>query len=101
MTAGLSVVASDLPELKKVIESEKIGLTFEAGSAESIANAINTLASDPERVTKMRAKARSAAQRRHNWTVEEKKLVSAYEHIPTPKGFSRIWKIQHAARQYL
>jgi len=101
MTAGLSVVASDLPELKKVIESEKIGLTFEAGSAESIAKAINTLASDPERVTKMRAKARSAAQRRHNWTVEEKKLVTAYEHIPAPKGLSRIWKIQHAVRQYL
>ena len=101
MTAGLAVVASDLPELKKVIESEKIGLTFEAGSAESIANAINSLAADAERVTKMRTDARTAAQRRHNWSVEEKKLVEAYQYLPAPKGLSRIWKIQHAIRQYL
>ena len=101
MTAGLAVVASDLPELKKVIESEKIGLTFEAGSAESIAKAINSLAADADRVTKMRTDARTAAQRRHNWSVEEKKLVEAYQYLPAPKGLSRIWKIQHAIRQYL
>jgi glycogen synthase len=93
MAAGTAVVASDLPELAHVINTENIGLVFEPGQSAEIAKVINELAADPQRVTQMRKRALVAARERHNWSVEEQELLKVYTSLNRPSLKDRALKV--------
>ena len=99
MAAGTAIVASDLPELANVINTEDIGLVFEPGHSVEIARVINELAADPQRVTQMRKRALVAARERHNWSVEEQELLKVYTSLNRPSLKDRALKVGSFARQ--
>ena len=81
LSAGVAIAASNLPELRRVITEEDVGALFDPDAPESIADAINTLARDPDRVYEMRRRAVQAAAERHNWSVEAPKLLDVYKEL--------------------
>ncbi len=48
LAAGLPVLVSDRPGLRKLIETYDCGITADESSPESIAHAVNTLLGDPD-----------------------------------------------------
>lgn len=83
LMAGLPVVASDLPEIRRVIESgaPPVGELFDPTSPESIAAAVRRVLDDPERYDARRREARRLALERFNWQVEEQRLLRRYREL--------------------
>ena len=82
LMGGLPVVASDLPEIRRVVTAgqPQVGELFDPRSAESIAHAIRTVIDDP-RYLQRRTEARRLAEERLNWSTEERKLVELYARL--------------------
>lgn len=78
IAAGIPIVASDLPELRRVVAGEQIGELCDPTDPKSIAAAIRRILDDPEKATNYRTNAQRAAET-YNWDVEKKKLVALYE----------------------
>jgi glycogen(starch) synthase len=93
LAAGLAIVASDLPELARIIHDEAVGQVFAPGKSADIARVINDLAANPATVTAMRKRAFQAAQTRQNWAIEEIKLLALYASITRPTWTDRWHKI--------
>lgn len=83
LMAGLPVVASDLPELRRVVREgvPPVGEVFDPRSPESLAAAITRVVSDRETYEQRRQEARRLALERFNWTVEERQLLELYEKL--------------------
>jgi glycosyltransferase involved in cell wall biosynthesis len=80
MSAGLPVVGSSFPELRKIIESYHLGRTFDPDDPEDIAKAINDVLSDSGRYEQMKRNAIEAAKI-FNWENESKKLLAFYRSL--------------------
>src|SRR3972149_3973861 len=78
MMAGIPMVVSDFPELKK-FAALGAGLTFDPESPNSIATTINKVFSG--NLVGMKEKARSLAEESYNWEVESKKLLQVYSSL--------------------
>jgi len=74
--AGLPIVASDLPFLRKVVLGNDIGALFDAREPQSIANALNKSTRDPT-FRRQRSNLASVAAK-YSWEIESKKLLKAY-----------------------
>ena len=74
--AGLPVVASNIPFMRKVILENDIGALFDAREPRSIATAINLSTRDYV-LRRQRANLASVAAK-YNWNIESKKLLQAY-----------------------
>lgn len=79
LMGGLPVVASDLPEIRRVLSlgQPQVGELFDPRSAESIARAVTTVIDDP-RYQERRIEARRLAEQFFNWRIEERKLLALY-----------------------
>lgn len=77
MLAGLPIAASDLPDLKRFVEGERVGVLFDPFSPEDIARATVELWRDPEREERAR-RAHEACRVRYNWEVEGRTLLDCY-----------------------
>jgi len=77
--AGVPVVASDLPFLRKVIIGEDIGLTFDPYDPKDIASTINKVTRERE-LTRLRQNVRKAAEK-WCWEREEPKLLQIYDRL--------------------
>lgn len=77
MMAGLPVAASDLPELRRVVEETNCGLLFDPSDPDDIANVLNTMISDCKLIEQMRHSALKHAHK-YSWEEEAKKLLSIY-----------------------
>jgi glycosyltransferase involved in cell wall biosynthesis len=75
--AGLPIVASDLPYLRKVIVEDGLGLVARLDSPESYAEAINKVLSEHDYAASMRANLRRAAPQ-YTWAAQAAKLVEGY-----------------------
>lgn len=80
LAAGLPVVGSNFPELKRVIEDHKVGVTFDPESPHDIARAIDYVLADRNRYEEMRRNTLEAA-RIYNWQNESLKLIALYGNI--------------------
>ena len=80
IAAGIPVVASDLPELRLVIEEFQVGCTFNPDDPKDIARAITWVLEDEQRLAKLKENARKAAAVL-NWENEEKKLLELYRKL--------------------
>jgi len=78
--AGLPVIASNYPDMGKFVTENKMGITCDPESAESISAAINTLVSDPQLREKFAEGAR-IARTKFNWANEQKKLLKIYSQL--------------------
>ena len=78
--AGLPVVASQLPEIGKVVREHDLGLLVSEGNTEALANAIHELVRDPALRERYRANAERAAQSL-NWEAQEQSLVELYSRV--------------------
>ena len=79
MMAGLAILGSDLPELRRIIVGHNLGGLFNPEDSKDIARAINELIDDEARLQKMKHNSYQAARDLYNWEREEKKLLGAYD----------------------
>jgi glycosyltransferase involved in cell wall biosynthesis len=80
MMSGLPVVATDLPEIRKIINRNDFGLLVKSGNIEELANALRTLLGNDELRRTLGDNARKAASE-INWDSQANKLVSLYEDV--------------------
>lgn len=78
--AGVPVLSSDLPELRKVINEYDIGVISPSHKPEEIAQAIKNLFEDTAAYTRMKANTVNAAQEL-NWDNEKKVLIDIYSQL--------------------
>ncbi len=75
--AGIPVVSSDFPEMKKVVIGENIGLVFNPEDPKSIANSVNRLLENDSFRQEM-AKNSVQSSKKYNWGIESAKLQRLY-----------------------
>lgn len=78
LNAGLPVVASDFPEMRRVIEEFSVGGVFDPENPSDIARAIKDIKENPEAARQMRANTVNAAGKFH-WGNEAEKLLNIYK----------------------
>ena len=82
--AGLPVISSNLPELRKLVTSYKFGLLVEAGNKQALKNAIQTLAKNKRYREELGQKA-SSAKSALSWERQEAKLIAMYSELSAIK----------------
>lgn len=80
LIAGIPVVTSDFPELKRITEEHNLGKTCNPEEPRDIAAAINWVLGDKQRYQQLRANATKAAKL-FNWEIEAKKLLEIYHRL--------------------
>jgi glycosyltransferase involved in cell wall biosynthesis len=81
--AGLPVVVSDFPELRRIVETYDAGVTCDPDDPRSIAAAIVSVTREAAVYERLRAGARQAA-RLFTWEQEAKKLTELYAQLSRP-----------------
>ncbi len=79
LMGGIAIAASDLPEIRKVIDSSSAGRFFDPLDPKDIARAINEIIEDEDKLEEMKKNARQTALTKYNWEIESRKLVELYE----------------------
>jgi glycosyltransferase involved in cell wall biosynthesis len=78
--SGIPIVASDFPEIRKVVEKHQIGVLIDPSSLEDIVEKIESLVKDPGQLKRLKENTlRSAVGL--GWEEEEQKLVELYGRI--------------------
>lgn len=77
--AGVPVIASDFPEVRKIVAAHGVGLLVEPHDATAIAKAANTLLNDTPLWYSMREQC-SKARQVLNWEQEEQRFLLLYGH---------------------
>jgi glycosyltransferase involved in cell wall biosynthesis len=97
LAAGVPVVTSDFPEMRRIVRTEGVGETCDPLAPTSIAASVRSLLerSSDEREA-MRTRCRQAAERRYSWEHEALKLLDVYAGLSSIQGSARS---RHAARQ--
>ncbi|WP_117173763.1 glycosyltransferase family 4 protein [Rhodoferax lacus] len=78
IAAGLPILATDLPEIRRLVEGQQIGLVGNTSSAQALAVLMDDVFSDKQRFGSWKARM-SVVRQRICWEQEEKKLVELYE----------------------
>ncbi len=78
ISAGLPVIASNFPEMQKIITQYALGCTFDPSQPKDIARAAREVLSNRERLHQMRENTWAASQM-YNWENESKKLLALYQ----------------------
>jgi glycosyltransferase involved in cell wall biosynthesis len=81
MAAGIPVIASDFPLWRSIVGSADCGLLVDPLDVKSIAAAIESLISNPERGQAMGQRGRQAVEEHFNWANEEQTLLSFYSQL--------------------
>ncbi|MBF0752842.1 glycosyltransferase [Jeotgalicoccus nanhaiensis] len=80
LMAHVPVIGSDLPEIKKVIEEEKIGLTVEESNTIELQQAIQELIDDEDKRNCLKENTQRA-KNKYNWDNEKQVLNNIYYEI--------------------
>ncbi|MCO8150756.1 glycosyltransferase [Bacillus subtilis] len=75
--AGVPVIGCDFPEIKKVIQGEKVGLVVDSHDHLSIAKGVNTLLENADLHYEFHKNC-DKAKRKYNWETEKSQLLSLY-----------------------
>lgn len=78
MAAGLPIVGSNFPEVKRFVNGYKVGVTCNPSDPRAIADGVEYILAKPGRLEEMKQNALEAAKTL-NWEVESMKLVKLYE----------------------
>ena len=77
VAAGIPILASDLPEIRRLVVGQHIGMVGDMGSAQLLAFLIDGFFADPQRLRTWQDNL-SIARKTICWESEEKKLVQIY-----------------------
>ncbi len=80
LAAGVPVVASNFPEIKKVVEEFDAGVLIDPHKPENIAEGINLVLADESRRKTMAENAKRASLK-YNWKNEQVKLIKMYQDL--------------------
>jgi len=80
ISAGIPVIASNLPETGKIIKENKCGVIINKVTPEDISNAISELRNNPVLLSELRRNAVSASEKL-NWETESEKVKEFYNKI--------------------
>lgn len=83
MCAGIPVIASNFPLWREIIAKNDCGLLVDPLNPAAIAEAIDTLITNPDMAKRLGENGRRAVEERYNWGIEEQKLLAFYERILT------------------
>jgi glycosyltransferase involved in cell wall biosynthesis len=78
IAAGLPILATDLPEIRRIVEGHGIGLVGDTSSPRKLAALMDDFFSDTQRLAAWKARA-AVARQSICWEQEEKKLAEIYE----------------------
>jgi len=78
MSAGLPVIASDLPLWRRFIEEHGCGVCVDPLDPAAIAGAIRRLVDDSAEAERMGERGRDAVRRLYSWESEARKLLDLY-----------------------
>jgi glycosyltransferase involved in cell wall biosynthesis len=81
MAAGLPVVATDLPRLRKTIEAHCCGICVPPRDVDATTRAIERLLDHPAEAAEMGRRGREAAMKFFSWESEERTLLEFYRRI--------------------
>jgi glycosyltransferase involved in cell wall biosynthesis len=87
MEAGVPMIVSDFPEMRRIVTETGAGIARDTSSAASLAAAIKELLDEPteQRLARRRA-ARAAAEATYNWAVQSRQLLGIYERLGQKYG---------------
>ena len=77
INSNIPIIASDLPELRRIILEYEIGYLFDPNQPQSIAAAIHYVLSNKNRYLTMKANVINSAKE-FNWDNESKKFLDCY-----------------------
>jgi len=80
MMAGLPIVATSMPEIRKLVKGYNMGLIVEPGDVSALASAIQALVDDVDMRVRMGNMALKAS-RHLSWEEQEEKLLALYRKI--------------------
>ena len=80
LMAHVPVIGSDLPEIKRIIEEEQVGLIVQEANTVQLNGAIQILINDDELRTTLKRNTESA-KRKYNWENEKRILNNIYSEI--------------------
>lgn len=75
------VIASNCEPLKRIIEDTQCGLVYESGNHNHLANSINSIYKDKERISKMGTAGYDAVKEKYNWFATANNLTALYNTI--------------------
>lgn len=81
MRAGLPVVASDFPEVRRILDLGDVGEAVDPADPAQVAAAIGRLEADPARRDAIRDTAHRLLRERYNWQLQSAKLLGIYERL--------------------
>jgi glycosyltransferase involved in cell wall biosynthesis len=81
MSAGLPVLASDIPVCRRVIEPAACGLFADPLNPEAIATALLWLFDHPAEAAEMGRNGQRAVDARYNWESESQRLIATYAEL--------------------
>jgi len=81
MSAGIPVIASDLPMQRSIVEEIGCGLVADARSPEAIHDKMRWICEHPHKAAAMGNAGRQAIEYKFNWECEVKKLITFYEEV--------------------
>jgi glycosyltransferase involved in cell wall biosynthesis len=80
MNAAVPVIASNFPELERIVAGQNLGSVCEPDDPISVANALNELLErSQEEKADLRRRCRLAATETYSWEMESRKLLAVYE----------------------
>jgi glycosyltransferase involved in cell wall biosynthesis len=79
MAAGLPIIATDFPNLKKIVEGNQCGICVDSSKPQEITRVIQYLIDNPVAAKEMGKNGKQAAQKKYNWGIEADKLLKIYK----------------------
>lgn len=81
MACGLSVIVSDFPNLRVLVEGNKCGICVDPTSPDKIATAVRFLHENPKIMAEMGENGQKAVLNQYNWERESNKLLAIYRKL--------------------
>jgi glycosyltransferase involved in cell wall biosynthesis len=78
--AGVPIIASDLPEISKIVEGEKIGLLVKKLDDNDLLDKVKLLLDDEDLIIRIKNNIKNCAPK-YCWENEEQKLVQFYQNL--------------------
>ena len=84
MAAGLPVVATDLPPMRRILDEVQAGVTFPPGDIPALADRIVALLENESERQRLGANGARAVRLKYRWTVDERRFLDALGSSGTP-----------------
>jgi glycosyltransferase involved in cell wall biosynthesis len=84
LMAGCACASSDLVEMRRLTDQHDVGILFPALEPRAIADSLNSIVADADRLVARRGNALAAARRELNWETEVQKFHNFYAPILQP-----------------